>query len=306
MTKNNNAVVLDELFIEKARDGFLALGEKVLLNDEELWTLVQAAAQYIGVVEAHRYLRKIVGETTEKIAQADSSFDPVGLMSALYLTSQIIDVVGEGYNPINIESMVLDGKPGEGPYKELVDSLLASIDDVVQYRSISKKPHYWLLGCGPHRIVLPKGTKVVTNVAELLYGRRLANDKHVLLKAQVERPYQRGIITRDDRATEIQVLECISRYSHITEYFKCSLSEPDLREAARDRKHLVGQKRETIHNLWIDLKENPKTLRQVVAFMAHDEWQWFVESRGGFKRETERPLYGNGRAYVIPKANIFR
>lgn len=300
---NQKRNVLEESSILSARDRFLEIGKKDLLTDKELWILVQANAQYLGLVEAHRELRKNVGKTVN-IDQSQSSVD---LVSALAFTNQLINIVGEGQDPVDIESIVLNGKSGESTYKQMTDSLSASISDAVEYRRISKRPHNWFLECGYHRLALPKTTKVLTYARELEWyhaGRRHEKGYNdcdgILLKAEVEAPLEKGVITRGERATVVKILECIDRNfsdSYITQHFNPIMSRSQLPE-------LVGEYKETISRLWIDLKENPGSLAEVVKFMAGYERKRFMKNGGRFNRGCV-PMTSPYR-YVIPEANIFR
>ena len=330
MTRNETAVIMDESYIRSARDRFLELGKKDLLNDEELWILVQANAQYLGLVEAHRELRKNIGGLSKKDLE-DLDQSSTDLVSALFFTSQIINIVGGGQDPVNIESMVLDGKSGESKYKKMMDSLSTLITDTVGYqrisngeskyknmmdslstsisgavaqRRISKEPHNWFIECGYHRLALPKGTKVITHARELewhtfggKYEKVYYDCADILLKAKVEQPSQTGVITCGERVTVVKILECVDWIPYITQYFNFRLNISRLPD-------LVGKSKQTTGRLWIDLKENPGSLAEVVKFMAGYERERFMENGGIFARE--RCFDHDKHRYAVKDANIFR
>lgn len=292
-------MLLNKEYTRRARDGFLKLAGKKYLMDNELWILVQATAQYLGLVEAHRELRKKVSRTKGKYSSKSSR--------GLDFVCQIIDVVGEKQDPVKIESRVLYGNPIKSPYGDMTDALFKSISDGVQYRRRSEKPADWFLEVKDNRKALPKGLEVLTYSHALVSRWPYADG--LLLKAKIYDPCQYGIIVCGVYPTGLTIQEYVvvdpQKKSYITQYFETWHKGGWQFAFLEYKTPKPGCSGDVIGCLWIDLRANPNSLDKIISLMAGYEYERFVDSGGAFNRRDGVSIYTH-LTYRIPKADIFR
>lgn len=292
-------MALNKEYTRKARDGFLELARKKYFTDGDLWVLVQATAQYLGLVEAHKELRRKVSRSKGEYTSKNSR--------SLDFVCQIIDVIGEQQNPVEIESQVLDSKDGKGIYTSMMDVLLKSVSDGVQYRRKSKKPVDWFLEVGDNRKALPKGLEVLTYSRALVSRWPYADG--LLLRARIDDPCRYGVIVCGVYPTVLTIQEHVTidpqKNPYITKYFETWHKDGWQFAFLENKTPKPGDSGNVISSLWIDLKANPRSLDEIIKFMAGYEWERFSDSGGPFNRRDGVSIH-NHLTYRIPKADIFR
>lgn len=294
MTKNSNA--LDESYTQSARDRFLEITNKKKLADEEIWILIQAIAQYVGVVQAHKTLRGIIAHPNSQhnAEYFEEERTLSSFASALAYAGQIMDALEEEQDPIIIESQVLNNskRKGTSTYKLMIGDLEKGLSEAIKYRTAGfRDPKDFILEVNANRTGLPEGLDVLVYEHSLeYYGGRIHSER--LLQAKIVARYERGIITRDTVATVIEIQKAVGDGSYLDKAldFCGSSSTP------KDRHGKV------IGGLMIDLKANPEAPQKIINLLTDDEAGRFMYNGGAFRRN----LGAGPESYIIDAADIQR